>query len=312
MHPRYTLIIPHYNQPQQLERLLCSIPVRADLQVVVADDGSGEGFRERMQSLQMAYPWAYFLLLPENRGGGSARNEALKVTQGEYVLFADADDYFLTDSLNSLLDRYASISFDMLCFDAVAIDNATDKPSSRADRLNWIMKRQSPEREQLLRYQHSEPWCKIVRREIIEKNGIQFDETPILNDVRFSYLVGFHSAHVLVDASVCYCVCDCKGSVGKKMTNERKIAYTRVLVQTNRFFREKALPYDYKRVFRPFVLSILRCEWKDAGACIDELRSGGENTFSIGWNVCMYPVWLFQWLLLKHRYRQARRTLDAV
>ena len=306
-HPHYTLIIPHYDQPVLLERLLSSVPVRDDLQVVVVDDGSHAESVAQCEVLKRKFPVAEFLMMPNNRGGGAARNEGLKVAKGEYVFFADADDYFFTDALNALLDRFATqASADMICFNAKAIEEETGCPSSRADRLNWMMVQPEKEREQLLRYQHSEPWCKLIRREIIVRNNLRFDEVPILNDVRFSYLVGHDAECVLVDNMVCYCVCNRQNSVGKKMVAERKMTYTQVMVQANQFFKRQGLPYCYKRVYRPLVFSLFQWQWEDARFCSVELHRGGESTLSIWLNVCLYPCWLLQWYFRKRRYRQAR------
>lgn len=307
MHPRYTLIIPHYHQPLLLERLLDSVPIRADLQVVVVDDGSPEECMTQWEALKDKFSTTAFLRLPNNRGGGAARNEGLKIAQGDYVFFADADDYFFTEALNALLDRYATqTTADMICFNAKAIEEETGCPSGRADRLNWIMAQPENIRKQLLRYLHSEPWCKLIRREIIIQQGLQFDETPIMNDVRFSYLAGHYAEQVLVENSLCYCVCNRQNSVGKKVSSERKRAYTQVMVQANQFFKQQGLPYCYKRAYRPLVFSLLRGQWHDVRVCAAELQRGGESTLSLLLNICLYPIWLLQWYFRKQRYRQAR------
>jgi len=310
IHPHYTLIIPHYHQPLLLERLLGTVPIRTDMQVVVVDDGSPVECVVQLDVLKEAFPTVEFLLLPKNRGGGAARNAGLKVAKGDYVLFADTDDTFYTNDLNALLDRYANqASADMICFNAKAVEDETDAPSSRADRLNWMMVQPQKEREQLLRYQHSEPWCKLIRREVIIQNDLQFDETPILNDVRFSYLVGHHAVQVLVDDTVCYCVRNRQCSVGKKMVAERKKAYTQVMVQANQFFKQHGLHYCYKRVYRPLVFSLFKWQWRDVCVCTAALRHGGESSLSILLNVCLYPLWLLRWAMRKRLYRQARLTL---
>ena len=46
-------------------------------------------------------------LMPRpNGGGGAARNDAMRAARGRWLMFADADDYFLP-SLGTVLDRYA-------------------------------------------------------------------------------------------------------------------------------------------------------------------------------------------------------------
>lgn len=305
----YSLIVPHYNQPQLLERLLDSLPQRDDLQVVVADDGSDAGCVEQLQALGAKFPAVEWVMLPTNRGGGAARNAALGVAKGEFVFFADADDYFCTDTLDALLnekERWAGA--DLIFFNAQSLDDQTGEPSWRADRLNWMMNQPEGERERQLRYLHSEPWCKWIRRELVERNAIRFDETRIMNDVRFSYLVGHHARQVLVEKTVCYCVCNRQQSVGKKMTAGRKRDYTKVMAETNHFFTVHGLPYCYKRAYRPLVFSILKGEWNDARMCAAELRRVGESAFSIAVNVCLYPFWLAKWVGEKRKFRQQRIT----
>ena len=36
----YSIVIPHYNAPTLLARMLSSIPERDDIQIIVVDDGS--------------------------------------------------------------------------------------------------------------------------------------------------------------------------------------------------------------------------------------------------------------------------------
>ena len=305
----FTLIIPHHNQPQLLERLLRSLPVRNDLQVVVVDDASGTECATQLDDLKGAFPAVEFVMLPCNRGGGFARNEGLKRAKGEWVFFADADDCFLTDALDGLLDQQEHWkTADLVFFGAKSVDDDTGMPSWRADRLNWMMAQEGKVREQLLRYQHSEPWCKLVRRDLIERNGLAFDESLILNDVRFSYCVGHHATKVMVDERVCYCVCDRQRSVGKRISSERKKDYTRVMAEANRFFAEQGLPYRYKRVYRPLVFSFMKGEWQDARTCWQELRQSGESALSVVLNVWLYPLWLIQWALRKRVYRRKRIT----
>lgn len=305
----YTLVIPHHDQPLLLKRLLQSLPPRDDLQVVVVDDGSERASVIQLEAFRQSFPSVEFLLLPCNRGAGAARNEGVKRAKGEFVFFADADDYFLTHELNVLLDQYERWrSADLVFFGARSVDDETGLPSWRADRLNWMMAEPERERERLLRYQHSEPWCKLVRRDMLEKNGIAFDETLILNDVRFSYSVGHQAGKVLVDETVCYCVCDRKSSVGKRLSSDRKRDYTRVMAEANRFFAEQGLPYSYKRAYRPLVFSLLKAQWQDARACWQELHRAGESALSVVLNVWLYPLWLIQWALRKKAYRRKRIT----
>ena len=66
---KFSLIIPHHGDDRLLDRLLKSIPDRDDLETIVIRDDKA-------------------------KGAGWARNKGLEHAVGEYVLFADSDDYF--------------------------------------------------------------------------------------------------------------------------------------------------------------------------------------------------------------------------
>ena len=68
----YSIVIPHYNSPNLLQRMLDSIPQREDIQVIVVDDCST---RQNVELLkQCHHSNLEIVYLPENKGAGYARN----------------------------------------------------------------------------------------------------------------------------------------------------------------------------------------------------------------------------------------------
>src|SRR5690554_1026331 len=90
----YSVIIPHKNIPDLLERCLQSIPIREDIQVIVVDDNSDPdkvNFLE-FPGLNRKNTEVYFT--KEGKGAGYARNVGLTKAKGKWLIFSDADDYF--------------------------------------------------------------------------------------------------------------------------------------------------------------------------------------------------------------------------
>ena len=52
----------------------------------------------------------------------------------------------------------------------------------------------------------TEPWCKMIRRSIIVKHDVVFDDTSIHEDVKFSCMIGLYAKTILVDNRQLYCV----------------------------------------------------------------------------------------------------------
>ena len=195
----FTVIIPHKNIPLLLERLIKSIPMRDDLEIIVVDDYSDARVVEQLRSLERED--SKFILNQECHGAGYARNCALPLAKGKWVLFADSDDFFNL-GFNDFLNEYTDSDADIVYFNANSVDTDTYEPSNRVDHLHGFIEEYHKDKnkgELIMRYLFTEPWCKMVKREIIESHHIKFEETSIRNDVRYSYLVGHYAAKIIVD-----------------------------------------------------------------------------------------------------------------
>src|SRR5574344_311021 len=91
----YTIIIPHKNTTDLLRKCIDSIPKRNDVQVIIVDDNSDADKVdfEHFPGLNEERTEVYFT--KEGKGAGYARNIGLQYAIGKWVVFVDADDYFL-------------------------------------------------------------------------------------------------------------------------------------------------------------------------------------------------------------------------
>ena len=110
----YSIIIPHRNIPNLLQRLLCTIPQRNDMEVIIVDDNSDAEHVdfEHFPGIERADTKVIFD--KKGGGGGYARNVGLTQATGKWVIFADSDDYFnycLNDVLNDSLDSDSDIIY---------------------------------------------------------------------------------------------------------------------------------------------------------------------------------------------------------
>jgi glycosyltransferase involved in cell wall biosynthesis len=89
--PAYSLIIPVYNRPQELDELLACIQTQVfrDFEVVVIEDGSTEDAALIIDKYKETFPLAYYV--KENGGQGFARNYAFERAKGAYFIILDSD-----------------------------------------------------------------------------------------------------------------------------------------------------------------------------------------------------------------------------
>lgn len=256
----YSIIIPHRNIPDLLKRCLTSIPRRDDIEVIVVDDNSDSSIVdfESFPGLQSSN--VHVIFDKSGKGAGHARNIGIEKAKGKWLLFVDADDFF-NYCISDVLDKYRGSSYDIIFFNANSLDTESYMPCQRAKHLNgfinlWGTNRAKSEKQ--LRYVFGEPWGKIVSRQMVVDHAIRFDETPIHNDTKFSYLIGYYARTISVESNCAYCITVRQGStsVSKNITKE----FTRVEVfsRAERFFRERGIDVSVPRHYWQVAVFFLR------------------------------------------------------
>ena len=120
-----TYIVPVYNTERYLLRCLNSILAQGltdgDYEVLVVDDGSTDGSRDRVADFARLHPQVH-LIIQENAGVSAARNRALDQARGRYVQFVDSDDYLQDGMMARLLQRAVDENLDVLQFNNLSVD----------------------------------------------------------------------------------------------------------------------------------------------------------------------------------------------
>ena len=91
---KITVIIPVYNVEKYLQKALDSIinQTLKDIEIICVDDCSTDSSFEILQEYGQKDSRIKILQTDANSGPGIARNKALDIAQGEYILFVDPDD----------------------------------------------------------------------------------------------------------------------------------------------------------------------------------------------------------------------------
>lgn len=100
-----SIIVPVYNAEKTLNRCVDSILNQTfhHWELLLIDDGSSD-HSGKICDQYAAKDRRVKVFHKENRGVSSARNYGIKLAKGEWVIFIDSDDYFLSDALKKLLE----------------------------------------------------------------------------------------------------------------------------------------------------------------------------------------------------------------
>lgn len=106
MDEKVSVIVPIYNVEQYLDRCVVSIVNQSykNLEIILVNDGSPDGCGA-MCDLWASKDERIIVIHKENGGVSTARNAGLDVCSGEYITFADPDDYLHLEMIETLLRK---------------------------------------------------------------------------------------------------------------------------------------------------------------------------------------------------------------
>lgn len=132
--PTVSVIVPIYNGQHTLWQCVKSITAQTyrNFEVILVDDGSTDWTPDMCDAFAYLDPRVH-VIHQKNQGLSVARNNALNIAQGKYILFVDGDDHVEPFILQMLLNLIESGDYDIAICPAI-IESANKKkavPESR-------------------------------------------------------------------------------------------------------------------------------------------------------------------------------------
>ncbi len=211
-----SIVIPHFNKPDLLEKLLASIPQdKIDIQTIVVDDQSETLHLNAVEKLKSKYNFELYQN-DKKKSAGLCRNIGLQRAKNNWIIFADGDDYF-TDGFYDKVSKYFNKKIDVVFFCPTSQYLDTGKTADRHRSFKKIIQNylndQNKKNEILLRYNFISTWSKMMKKEFMNKHKIEFDEGPMgAEDVMLSTKIGYFMKSFEVCSDVIYCLITRYGS----------------------------------------------------------------------------------------------------
>lgn len=241
-----SVIIPHYNSIDLLEKLVKSIPKDSGIEIIIVDDKSTKGV-EKIAEFEKRHTEAGQVFIrntTEKKGAGVCRNLAIEKATGEWIVFADADDYFV-DGAFDIIEKATTLGKKLVYFASTSVYLESGELADRHVRYEkWINNyctNPSIENELIIRYKFMGPVCKLIKRDII--GDIRFDETMSSEDVMFCTMLASSVETIGVSKDVIYCITK---SAGTLFTQKNITSFnTAVDVQIRRYiYLKEKLPKE--------------------------------------------------------------------
>lgn len=176
-----SVIIPVYKTEKYLPECLDSVIKQSlkkenknkKIEIICIDDGSPDDSKSIIKKYMLENP-NIILLEQENSGQSVARNNAISVASGKYVLFLDSDDLLPPDAINTLLEVADETQSEVIVSHSKAFNS----------RRSWYIEAHAEVACSSLRkvkFFHRSilvntppPWAKLYSKDLILRNNITF------------------------------------------------------------------------------------------------------------------------------------------
>lgn len=202
MQDRISVIVPVYNVVRYLEQCVESILAQkcSDLEVILIDDGSTDGSGALCDDLSRKDN-RIRVIHQKNCGAAAAKNAGLRAATGEFLTFADSDDYLEPDAYPYMLELIRQYNADVVqgAFRNVYTTHETTQNDNRARNcmtgIEFLRRFTTDWTCGLL-------WDKLYRRKLFDR--IFFEEGHKIDDEYFTYRGIIRAKCVVCDDRIVY------------------------------------------------------------------------------------------------------------
>ena len=224
--PLLTVIVPVYNTEKYLFKCVDSLLHQSyeNLEIFLVDDGSTDGSPQLCDRFA-AEDSRIHVIHKENGGQALARNRALMECTGDYITFADSDDWLETDAYEEMIKLAEKSEAGVVCCGRY---NVKEKTGEKTEGL-------CPQREEILSAEDMlkrmftwdgcdcSPCDKIFKADLFET--IRFPEKSGFEDIAILYQLILKAGRTALLPKPCYNYLQRAGSTSYGAVSQRIFRY---------------------------------------------------------------------------------------
>lgn len=148
-----SIIISTYNKPDWLEKVLLGFNCQTykDFEVIIADDGSTQETRDKIESLRSQLSYDIIHVWQEDEGFQKCRilNKAIVVCKADYIIMTDGDcipreDFVQVHYINKEPATFISGGYYMLPMNISLVISKEDITQQNCFKINWLKEKGLP------------------------------------------------------------------------------------------------------------------------------------------------------------------------
>ena len=236
--PKVSVIVPIYNVEKYLEKCINSLLSQTleDIQIILVNDGSKDNSGNISKEYEKNNKDRVIYVEKENGGLSDARNYGLKYATGDFIAFLDSDDYIEKNAYEEMYNKAIEENADY-----VECDFIWEFPNKIRVDKQYPYKN----KKEMLSFVRVVAWNKLIKRQLIIDNNLEFPKGLRYEDVEFTYkLIPFINKFAYVDKPFIHYV-QRKGSIAN-VQNERTAEIFTVLDNVIEFYKKNNIYEKYR------------------------------------------------------------------
>ena len=263
--PKVSVIVPVYNvEPyiRQCLESLCAQTLR-EIEIILIDDGSTD--RSGAICQEYAARDSRIMVLRQPNGGQSAaRNAGLQIARGEYIGFADPDDWCDHQMYARLYQHAREHDSDMVFCGAQVYDESLGQFVNKGN--DWFARLGAQFDHRSFCHADTAPFLfelsvalctKFFKRSFLEQHTIRFLQGLVFEDVAFFYQTYLQARRVAVLRQVLYCYRIERAGSTTTTATEKWLGLHEIFAKTLAIFKSTGHYDMYRGALLPHIYSTL-------------------------------------------------------
>ncbi|MDD3223500.1 MAG: glycosyltransferase [Clostridium sp.] len=212
---KVSVIVPVYNSSKYLERMIVSLFAQTlkEMEFIFVDDCSTDNSLEILYEYEKKDPDRVIIIKADKNGGpGGARNIGLQYASGEYIGFADSDDYIKPEMYACMYKKATEDDYDI-----VECGYYSERKNKEMMLWNKSMEGEVTFDNRVMMFVSCGfLWSKLYKRKIISDSQIKFINKIQFEDLDFLSRLYCRIQKVGIVDKALYCYCDNPESFSNK------------------------------------------------------------------------------------------------
>lgn len=236
--PKISIIVPVYNTEKYIEKCLDSLVNQTlnDIEIIVVNDGSTDNSEKLIKKYEKKYKEKIKYFVKENGGLSDCRNYGMKYAIGEFIGFVDSDDYVEKTMYEKLYNKAVETKAEFVECNVTWVY----KEKEKIDTIGEIK-----EKKDYFINGRVMACNKIIKRQVIQENKIEFPVGLRYEDVEFYYkLVPNINKMSLIEENMYYYI-QRQNSLSNAQNEKTKDIF-KILENILKYYRENNIYETYK------------------------------------------------------------------